>query len=321
MALTFGEFKEIIAPYAGRAGKCPSATQMNSFARMVMEYLLYSGTTSAIRKICVCTHRGCISLPPEVEIPLKARVDRQVAEIWSKWFTMHSADDLDNCGPIGSILQEEGSQTPLAYELPQGGARVAVVGNCEEADDAFVIVQGKDPTGRIIYSQHKGEQITGEKFSIKKHQARFGEITFGEITHVLKSKTKGYVSLSTYDPARNDIGQFLADWSPMEEKPLYRKFKVISKDCGRTSLLSILCRVRLRDNYHDNELTLFDNHLAVLLAAQRIQSEVNSDSDTASYKSKAVDDILEKEAGYKKKNGGPMDVFKGTSGSSIRNII
>lgn len=288
-----------------------------------MESLLFSGSQAGIRKLCILAHRGCLSLPPEVEIPIKARIDHRVSEVWSKWGTFSSGtDDLERCPPWREILVEDGTQTPLAYELPEGGSVIGVMGTCDEDDDAFVLVQGKDITGREIYMPANGEQLPGEKFKIKKGTIRFGSVSFGEITGVIKSKTNGYVSLFAVDPQRQSIRQFLADWNPSEEKPLYRKFRIVTAKCShRTAHLSMLCRVRLKDNYHDNELTLFDNSLAIILAAQRIQSEINNDSQTAGFKKQGLEDILDKEASYKKKAQGPVDVFYALSGGSIKNIF
>lgn len=82
----------------------------------------------------------------------------------------------------------------------------------------------------------------------------------------------------------------------------------------------MLCRVKLRDKYHDNELTFFENNIAIMLAAQHIQSELNDDIQVASYKRTALGDALDKEAGYKKQSGKPLDVYLHTSGGSIKNI-
>lgn len=322
--LTYKEFKDIVAPYAGRTGKCDYSKEVDDFAYSVMQNLLYSGSTSANRLICIQAYKGCISLPPEVEVPLKARIDREVVEIWSKWYTMHSGGpDLDKSCEVDDILAEEGSSSPLAYPVPDGGRILAVIANCEESEDAYIDIQGEDVTGKTIYTFVGKEQITGERFYLKKDNAMYGVVPFGKVTGVVKPKTNGYITLFTVDSVNNNptLGQFLADWAPTETKPLYRQFKVIKRSCGPLAQLSMLCRARLKDSYHDNELTLFDNRLAVLLSAQRINSETNEDIETAAYKKSAVEDILEKEAGYKRTTCNKVDVFRGTSAGTVRNIL
>jgi hypothetical protein len=319
--LTFGEFKAIVAPYAGRAGKCESAPEVAAFARKVMEYLLYSGSNAGTRKVCIIAHKGCISMPPEVETPLKVRIDFRVTQIWNKWFSYHSTGDgFEKCLPIGDVLIEDGSSTPLSYELPDGGSVLGVLAHCEESPESFVLVSGKDPTGREIFGVFKGAQTAGEFFTLEKGVIHHGKVTFGEITSVTKSRTNGYVSLYAID-LRTGRRQFLADWSPSEEIPTRRRFRVIARECPPMAHLSILCRVRLKENYHDNENTFFDNTHAVELAAQKIQGEVNNDLEVANYKRGAVEDILEKESGYKKISGNPVDVFFPMSGGRVRNIV
>ncbi len=321
MSLTFADVKKLVAPYAGRAGKCYDAADTASFARSVMEYLLYSGSQSGIRKLCILAHRGCISLPPEVEVPIKVRIDHKVSTIWNKWYSFHSSSEgFDKCIAANDILIEDGSLTPLAYGLPTNGSVVGIIGTCEEEEGAFVTIQGKDTTGRQVYTTFNGEQIAGEKFLIKKNQLRYGKVRFGEITGITKPRTNGYISLYAVTPI-TDSRTFLADYAPSDEHPLYRKFIVNSTECANIAHLSMLCRVKLRDSYLDNELTFFDNALAIQLGAQRIQGEVNNDAATANYKRQAVEDILEKEAGYKKISGSPIDIFFPLSGGTIRNIV
>lgn len=321
MALTFSEIKRLVAPYAGRAGKCASSEEVSRFARDVMSYLLLSGSAAGTRKLCIWAYKGCISLPPEVELPLKARIDKRQANIWDKWFTFHSvSDDLEACPPAGEIIAEDGVMSPLAYMLPEAGSIIGVMGTCEEPEGPHISVQGKDTTGRPIYTYFRGKQVYGEEFQISKNQVRYGKVTFGEITAVVKPKTNGYVALFAVNP-RTEEKVFLADYSPSDEKPMYRRFRIISRSCPSVVHVTMLCRVRLKDNYLDNEITFFENSVAVKLAAQRLQAEDNNDANTANYKRQATEDLLEKEAGYKKISGGPVSTFFPLSGGAIKNIV
>lgn len=321
MSLLFKEIREIISPYSGRAGKCATAVETAVFARQVMQYLLHEGSSAGLRKVCILAHRGYLSLPPEVELPIKAKIDHKVASIWNKHFSFHSVNEnFDSCPPIGEVLIEDGSQTPLAYNLPNGGSIIGVMGHCDEAADAAIIVQGKDQAGREIYTNYKGDQVVGEKLLIRKNTITYGQVSFGEVTAVLKPKTEGYVSLWAVNPAK-DTTQFLADYNPSEERPLYRKFRVASRGCPDIVHISMLCRVRLKDNYHDNEITFFDNSFAILLAAQRIQAEINNDLQTAGFKKAAIEDNLNKESSYKKIAGSPLDVYFPLSGGIIKGLF
>lgn len=321
MPLTFGEIKALCSPYAGRAGKCSSATEINSFARQVMEYLLVSGSHAGVRKICLYAEKGCVSLPPEVETPIKIKINDCAGNLWNKWYSFHSGDDdLGTCPPIGQILIDEGVESPLAYAIPEGGSAVGVMATCCENEHATVLVQGKDTTGRPVFTAFNGRQEPGEKFRLAKEQIRYGQVVWGEITGVLKPRTVGYVSLFAVN-SRGGHPRFLADWSPTEQKPMYRRYKIVSRDCPPIAKVTMLCRVRLKDSYHENDITFFDNSLAITLASQRLQSEVNNDAQMANYKRGAVEDILEKEAGYKRVPSGPVDVYFPLSGGAIKNIV
>lgn len=319
---TFGELKKIVSPYAGRAGKCPADEEVSVFARQVMELLLYEGSDAAIRKLSILAHRGCISLPPEVAVPLKVRIDRRVAEVWDKWHSFASVQEsFEKCYPAGDILAEEGTNTPLAYDLPLGGSIVAVKSVCAEDPDAHIIVQGYDTTGRQVFTPSStGELVPGERLSLKSTELRYGQVTWGNITGIVKPKTKGYVTFWAVDPLVNKR-QFLADWSPNETRPEYRKYKIVGRECPEVAHVSMLCRVKLRDTYSDNELTLFENSMSILLAAQRLQHEKNDQVDVANYKRQALSDILDKEAGYNKQSGKPLDVFHPLSGGAVPNIF
>lgn len=323
--MTFGEVRELVAPYAGRTGVCADDPQSAIFAKRVLKYLLYSGDNSAIRKICILVCKGCFALPAEVEVPLQVRIDHRVGNIWSKWLTYHaSGDRLDGkgtCYPAGDVLMEDGSMSPLAYPLPNGGSRIGVMGTCDEAEEAAVLIQGKDPTGRTIYTDSPEGQVPGERLRIRKGEIVYGQVIFGEVTAIKKPQTNGYVQCWAVNP-ECDSRQFLADWGPLELTPLYKIFRVNSIcDTSSISHMSMLCRVRLKERYHDNEVLFFDNDIALLFAAQRLQAETNNDLPTAGFKKSAVDDMLNAESGYKSIKGQPIGVFQPLSGGAVKNIV
>lgn len=321
-AYTFSEFKKFVSPYAGRSGKCADDAETALFARRCMELLLYEGSDSAIRKLSILAYRGKISLPQEVAVPLKVRINRKVTEVWNKWHVFSSVQEsFEKCASALDVIKEIGSVTPLAYSLPPGGSVVGILATCQEDDTAEVIVQGYDIAGKQVFtSGPNGEQVPGERFRLVKDQLRTGKIEFGEITGVLKPRTNGYVQCIAVNPF-NTTRQFLADWTPNETRPEYRTYSVIASDCPEIAHISMLCRVQLKDSYSDNEFTLFENSLAIMLAAQRLQHELNDQVDVAGYKRQALTDILEKEGGYKKQSGKPLDVFHIMSGGSIKNSV
>jgi len=320
MSYTFKEFKNIIAPYAGQSGKAPDDKAVATFARSVMEYLLISGSEAAVKRVTFHARNGVFALPPEVETPLKVKVENTTVEVWDKWVEFYSdTRGFDNCAPLDSVIAPD-QASPLIYNLPQAGSIVGVAGTCDEAKDAYVTIQGKDTTGREVYTFHNGEKIVGEKLSIVKNETKYGRVKFGKVTGVTKTVTNGYVRLYAVTPEEN-AQTFLADWAPSSTKPYFRRWRILSRyDSNVNVKVSMLCRVRLKDTYLDNELTLFESQLIIMKAAQAVQAEESNDLNTAAYKENSVLGWLDKEAGYKKSPGRPVDVYVPLSGGSVRNI-
>lgn len=320
MALTFGDVRKEVAEYAGRGGKCVDSPETARFARKVLEHLLISGQYGSIRKFCFVAEKGLFTAPPEFEIALKVRIDGRVGEVWSKWFSYHSVScELDGCEPAEKILADEPNPVCTAYPLPKGGSILGVLGTCEE-ENAFLIVQGKDPTGREIITMFDGEQIVGERFRIKKGELRFGKVMFGEITGILKSKTNGYTQLFAVDPV-NRQQKFLGDYSPLEEIPRYKQLRIMSNRCAPLHHVSVLARIRLKDHYTDNDIVPFESTLPLTIAAQRLFAESNNDLNVVNAKKASLKEFIEGEAAYKKGGGTfKVDVFVPLSGGAIKNI-
>jgi hypothetical protein len=323
MPITFGRVKEIVAEYAGRGGKSPNSETVNQFAFRVLDYVRLQGTWGSIRKFCFIAQKGCFAAPPELDVPLKVRIDNKVGNIWSKWYAFHTVTaELDGCIPADKVLIQEPYFTPTQFDLPCSGACVAVLGTCPEQQGAELTVKGKDITGReVIFSYEAGEQHQiGERFDITQ-QMRVGQVHFGEITAISKSKTNGYVQLWAVDPITKTPIHLLADYSPVEELPQYRKFQVQSSACGEYTHVTILGRIRLREYYADNDIVPFDSEMPILLTAQRIQAEARNDIEVASYKRQAVKDFLGDEHQFKKTpQGSPVEVFYPLSAGAIKNI-
>ena len=325
MALTFGDAKKILSQYAGRGGKCYNAEDVNLFVRQVLEYLLYSGQYGNLRKFCFTAQGGCITIPYELEVPLKVKLDGNAGTVFDKWFTWYSAADESQCVPATNALYEEPNRFPTIYDLPETGAQVGVLGTAEEAEDAHVIVQGYDITGREIYTNHAGQQISGEYLRIQRGAVRYTNVRFGKITAITKTKTRGYVQLLWVKPESNTKG-FLADYSPVEEHPQYRRFRLTASMCtgnenGNLSV-SVIGKIRLKPSYADEDLIPFDNVYALSLAGQQINAQYNDNVEVAAAKDKQVQELVNKENEYRRtQNGNIVEFFIPTSAGAIKNII
>ncbi len=321
MPLTWRQAKETLARYAGTGGLCADNSQVDTFTREVLDYLLMSGSYGNIHKFCFCAVKGCFTIPYELEVPLKIKVDGVIGSVWDKWMEFHTTKYLDSCVPMEQAAYEDANYYPTVYPVPDGGAQIGCLGFCEEDCTAHIIVQGKDPTGREIITDHKGEQIVGEYISIKKGVLVYTQNTFGDVTGIIKSPTVGYVQLLWVKPAFNLKG-FLADYSPLEEQAAYRRF-ILTTPCGKAAYkVSILGRIRLREKYTDSDYIPFNNLYALSLAGQAVNANFNQNPDRAVAADKQLVDMIERENEYKKvSNGQPMEYFLPLSGGSIGNIV
>lgn len=323
MALTFKQVKELVAEYAGRGGKCPTSEAVNTFAHEVLDYARIQGTWGSIRKFCFVAQKGCFAAPPELDVPLKVRINNKVGNIWSKWYDFHSVSaDLDGCLPADKVLIQEPYYTSTAFDLPAGGAKIGVLGICPEDADRTITIKGKDITGRdVIFTYEDGEVRVGEQFNIGQ-QFRVGQVHWGQITEVIKSPTNGYVQLWAIDPSTHDKIHFLADYSPVEEVPQYRKFKLQAASCGDLVDVVVLGRIRLKSYYADNDIVPFESRIAITLTAQRLQAEKTNNIEVASYKRNAMKDFLADESQFKKTPAAnPVEVFHPLSGGAVKGIV
>lgn len=320
--LTFLKAKEICSKYNKRGGSCLDDPSLNQFTIEVLQWLLWNGTFGNMRQFSFCALKGCITLPFELEVIEKIKIDGRVATAFDKWFEFHAATvDFNGCPPVARAVQEQTNYFPTVYDVPDGGSRVGVYGTCNECSTASLIVKGKDPTGREIVTVDNGEQIIGEKLYIRKGEVRYTQAVFAEITGVVKTPTNGYATLLWVNPSQNLKG-FLSDYSPLEEIPAYRRYRLTDPRCVNSVQVIVLGRIRLKENYADNDIVPFESIYTINLAAQTINLTNNRAIDLATGTGQMAADMIEKENSYKKpENGSPVEYFLPLSGGAIQNTV
>lgn len=321
MPITWGQAKEILAQYAGRGGKCATDPSVELFTRQVLEYMLYTGAHNNRRKFIFNAIKGCFTAPYELEVPLKVKIDGAVGNAWDKWFEWHPGKSFDGCAQAASdALFEEPDYYPTAYDVPASGANIGVMGTVTEADDAYILVKGFDPTGREVFTKDDGQLIVGERLRIKKGEMRYTQVEFGKITSIVKSTTNGYIALYWIRPAYNLKG-FLSDYTPTETLPSYRRFRLTAANCGPCVKVSVLANIRLKPHYSDSDVIPFENLYALTLAGQAQNKNYNDDTQNAQAKDQMLQDILTRENEHKRvQNGQPMEVAQVLSAGNIQNI-
>lgn len=321
MSITFGEARKLLAEYASRGGKCASSQDVYLFVYQVLQHLLYSGSYPNVRKFCFNAVNGVFTVPFELEVALKVKIDGSVATVWDKFYEWYHVSDMEGCTPASNALREEPNLFPTVYDVPAGGTRVGAYATASESADAYLIVKGVDPSGHEVFTTHKGEQVVGERLSLVKGTIKYTTVTFGQITSIEKSETNGYVQLLWVDPVTHKQG-FLSTYSPLEQHPSYRRFRVTTKQTKPYVKVSVLGRIRLKEAYSDSDPIPFDNLNTLMLAAQSVNSLRNNDVQTASAQDTTMQTFITREAEHKRvQNGQPIEIFYDTSGGSIRNIL
>lgn len=324
MPVTFGDAKKILAQYAGRGGKCYSedSEEVDLFAREVLQYMLISGAYGNQRTYCFNAQNGCLTLPYELDVPIKVKIENVAGEVWDRWFQFYPSDSLAGAGccEANEALSEEPNLYPTVYDLPCEGGHPAVIATACEEPGAQIVIQGLDMSGREIITNHKGTQFYGEVLTLKRGEFRYTEALFSKITGVQKSKTNGYVQLVSYNPTTKRK-VFLADYTPYEENPAYRRYRLQSPHHHNVKV-SILGRIRIKDRYANNEFIPFDNLLAIRLAGQRVHADVIGDVATSQAKDTLLGKVIMQESTYKKPaTSQPIEVFPLMSGGAIKNIV
>lgn len=320
--LTFRKAKEILAKYNKRGGTCLDDPSLDQFVIEVLQWMLWNGTYGNLRQFCFCAYKGCITIPFELEVIEKVKIDGCIGTAFDRWFTYHAATvDFNGCPPVARALHEENNYYPTVYDVPEGGSHVGIYGTCNEAASASIIVKGIDPTGREIVTVDQGQQIVGEKLYIRKGEIRYTQAVFAQITGVVKTPTVGYCQLLWINPAANLKG-FLSDYSPLEEVPAYRRYRLTDPRCVTRVQVTVLGRIRLKEKYVDNDIIPFESIYTINMAGQTINLSQNRALDLAQASGNMAADMIEKENSYKKpENGQPVEYFLPLSGGAIQNTV
>lgn len=318
MSLTFGDARKYLAQYAGKGGKNPKSEEVATFTREVLQYLLFAGSHGSLSKFCFHALNGCFTAPYELEVPLKIKIDGRVGEVWNRWYEWHSGSDLGNCVPCADALYEDPNRYPTIYDLPACGAQIGAVAICNEDEDTFIDISGTDPSGRQIFTNHRGEEIAGARLTLKKGKISTTSVTFGKITSIVKPKTKGYVQLVS---VLNGQTKFLGDYSPIETRPMYRRFRITSA-CPSACKVTILAKTRIKPDYADEDLIPFENLYALQIGAQAVKANYDNNVDVAQAKNEMLGQLLTQENMYKRvQPGTPLATSPVTSTSRIGNIV
>lgn len=311
--MRYGTACDILEKYVGTGGKKPRPEELDLFVTEVLQELLHSGAHGNERTFSFRAQNGIITLPKELETPLKVKIDGAVGNVWNQWFEYHSGIDIGETKNSFITLPD---RFPCVYDVPEDGRYIAVTGSILEDDDAHIVVKGEDAYGRVIHSNHQGENVIGEYLQICKGRTVRSQMKFGRITEVYKTKTNGYVQLIWVGD--EDERGYLSDYEPTETMPSYQRIRLEGR-CPPVCSVKVLGRIRLKEHYGVDDLIPFDNVRLISLGGQTVYHSNNNDMQTAIAKESMIANKIQQEGNYKNINvGQPIEVYFPTSGGAIK---
>lgn len=322
MIITLGQARSQLSQFAGKAGKCPDSEAVRLLVMEVVQLLLHRGAHGTLRKWEFCLCNGCLTAPPDLEVPIKVKIDGLPEKVWSYWyefFDVHNAD-LNDKSFQGGLIEEVNTYYTI-YDLPTCGARIAAVPLADEPTESTITIQGEDEHGRDVFTTIEGQSIHGERIKINRQNPVFTKTTFKKITSIEKTLTKNPVRLywQIYDKEnqKNVARGLLGEYRSTDTHPRFRRFRVPQARTDCCVKVTVLGRVRMLDSYHDNDILPVTSITALRKMAQSIQADGNDKLDVANAHSVMAEKILEDENQYYRTGQEPFDfAWEGSPGSN-----
>lgn len=325
MIITLGQAREVVAEFAGRAGKCKDSNATRLFVMEVVERLLFEGAHGNERKWRFCLCNGCFTAPIDMEVPLKFKIDGRSERVWSKWYEFYDVNGADRCdaGYVPGLFEEIGNFYTI-YDMPKPGARLAAIPLGDEEKEAYIIVQGTDVNGRDVFTDYCGREIHGELLPISRNKPSFSKTVFSKITGIEKTQTNTHVRLywQTYDPVAKVVLQrgLLGEYRPTDKHPAFRRFRVPAAQSDCCVDVSILGRIKLLDFYHDNDILPVTSISSLKRMALAIRAEGVDNVQVASYHEQGAIRGVDNENQYYRTGEDPFDFNFDLSPGSNENL-
>lgn len=284
--ITFGQAKQKLYKTFGiQANHTDLADLINQAQEQLMnDSALWHGTEARMR---FCVSNSCITMPREVLALLKICTDEYPANIFNRWYEF--------LGYGTGTLENESSAYVDFVDLGDGfcthtdviTAREIIVITDSREDTGSVLIRGLDENGLEV--RQNGE--LGEYVAIDGLNPRYSVNKFSQVSAVIKPITKGYVYLSSYNPATNARIN-LASFHPDETSPSYRRYHVTGISAANCATVTARARLRYIAATHDSDTILIQNLPAIEYMMQAIKRFRAADMDGgAAYKMLAIQQL------------------------------
>lgn len=329
MIITFGSLLKLVAPNLGRAGvgDCnfqDPATRLKVVS-LIQEYVQRSGS---LKKWSVYSRNNIITLPRDVAVVLKVKINGAVSPLHSHWYEFYdqlAPREFDNCGDWQSGVIQEVNPYPTVYDMePCGGHVLAEIGKrCKAATNVSTVIQGiSADTNEDVYTTHQGVLIHGEHLDLVSGVAKRTRTRFKTVTNITKSETDDYVKY--YQQVSKDVSPTLLSLlAPKETVAEFRRAKIYDKKCSPRQCykLDILGRVNILSDYHDNDIIPITDLSAIETLAQAKQATGSNNLAAAGFKYQLADRQIEDSAQYNRVQDSSLDVDYESSPGSIDYLV
>lgn len=234
--------------------------------RETLDVLYKQESQENLRKWCITSCNGCITLPREIGSAEKYKIGEHVGPIRNKAYEFLGFVRTVDCEHFKSDLRYLG-EFPTQFDLPKCGARVAAQSidyfECDRDIEKrpYIIVQGKDTSKNEIFTNlNDGKMDQGERVYISPpgisptySRATFSEISSVRIVNAELNVRFVWCRVTESGELPFEVGP-LAAFDAGDEIPGFKKYTIpgISANCCQQ--IEILGKLRQPALRYNNEL-------------------------------------------------------------------
>lgn len=292
--------------------------------RETIDVLHAEESTENLRKWCIPSCGCVVTIPKEMETPVKYRIGDKVGPVRNFTYQFHGYTRYD-CTGYNSDLRYI-KESPIFFDLPKHGARVAAraveyyTPDCKPEDLPYLIVQGYNTAGQLVSRMtDDGHADIGEKIYISQpdQAPEYSEQVFSSITSV---RVVGEVNtmlvwcnVTEYGKTPNEYG-LLSIYDRGDELPSFRRYELApvldSSCCYEIEVLGHLRKPMLK---YDNELIRgYDaNTLRSMIRAKHAQS--SNDINGATFNASLAMGSLRKQNEKQQNEADNIQIFAPTA--------
>lgn len=239
--------------------------------RETLDVLYQQESVENLRKWCIYSCSGCITLPREIGSPEKYKVGEEVGPVRGKAYEFLGHVRTVDCENFKSDLRYLG-EFPIYLDLPKSGGRVAAQSidhfECDRDWNKrpYLLVQGKDLDKNEVYTnlntgeQNQGKTDQGERVYIAPpgvnpaySRTIFSEISSVRLVNAPLNIRFVWCNSKAWQEHPYEVGP-LATYDAGDEFPGFRRYFIpgISTNCCMK--IEILGKLRMPFLRYDNEL-------------------------------------------------------------------